>query len=267
MGFTLGGKTSQELGIEMLQDTQLPMLPQTEDRTLVIPGKNGKYDFGSDIGSRHFNLKCAIVSATTKTELQAVINNLVAHLTDANGRPRNLELLFAIEPEKKYTVRYSGQINIEQVVNFGFFTLPLVAFDPYSYAGMGVYDETRNYDTGIKYPNSTSMDWQYKRQTMSQYNYGNVETGPIITITGTCSRATLKNETTSGSITYAKTTVAGDVLVFDFGNLTAILNGSNVLGDTLGDFWNLAVGSNKLAFESDLEPDAIVNINFNNQFV
>lgn len=132
MSITLGGKTATELNIRILRGTQEPITAATRDRTLEIPGRHGAYDFGADLSVRTFALECAIL-ADSSTDLQTKIRALAAHLMDMQGRPRTLELVFDVEPDRHYNVRYSGNLPVERIAALGLFTLPLTAFDPFAY--------------------------------------------------------------------------------------------------------------------------------------
>ena len=133
-GFTLGGRTASELGLELLQGTQRRILPDTRDIVLTIPGRPGAYDFGAEFGVRLFELECLLHGAATSEQLQALIRNLASHLIGADGKPRTLKLVFDDEPNKYYNVRFAGSLPIEQIASTGRFTLPLVAYNPHAYA-------------------------------------------------------------------------------------------------------------------------------------
>lgn len=268
----LGGKTFDELGLVLLKTTQIPILPSTRDQTVQIPGRHGAYDFGADSGPRQFNLECAI-KADTRQELTKKIRALVAHLIDTNGRPRTLELIFDEEPEKFYYVRYAGSISLERIANVGRFVLPLVAYDPFAHADIGAFDTSLQYDTGLQYdigliyPNPTKMNWFVKRQVTSQMNYGHVEVGPVIKISGACTNPTIRNETTGKVLTWMGTMSIGDMLEIDMERMTIKLNDKNALPGISGDFWKLVIGANALAFESDTTPNAVIDIDYDHLFL
>jgi len=139
MSFTLGGKTARELGLVMLRESQRPILPGTLDKTMVIPGRHGAWDFGAELDARVFELECAFVTRNPR-ELQQRITALAAHLVDSYGRPRKLELRFDVQPDRYWIVRYAGRLPVERVAGLGRFTLPLVAYDPFAYGPDRVYE-------------------------------------------------------------------------------------------------------------------------------
>jgi len=137
MSFTLGDKTAAQLKIRLLEETQIPVLSETRDRTVNIPGRSGTWDFGADLGPRYFKLECGFIDSIldSSTKLQAAVRDLAAHLVNASGKPRDLSLEFDREPGKVWTVRYAGSLPIQRRLyhSKGFFTLPLTAFDPHAY--------------------------------------------------------------------------------------------------------------------------------------
>lgn len=141
MSFVLGGKRADELGLVMLRQSQRPVLPGTVDRTMQIAGRHGAWDFGADLQPRLFNLECAFIT-NNSVELQQKISELAGFLMDFTGRPRSLSLYFLTQPDRTYTVRYSGTLPIDRVAGLGRFTLPLVAYDPFAYGSEKVLEET-----------------------------------------------------------------------------------------------------------------------------
>lgn len=131
--FTLGSLTDVELGIQLLKKYSEPIAPSTRDKTMVIPGRHGEYDFGADFGSRLFKLPCEFVDATTREELQIAVRALAAHLVDNDANPRDLALSFDKEPAKFYTVRLQKALDIKRIIAHGISTLLLYAADPFAY--------------------------------------------------------------------------------------------------------------------------------------
>ena len=171
MSFTLGGKTAEELKIVLLEDTNIPILSETRDRTVTVPGRAGSYDFGADQGPREFDLECAFIDGSIEDDkdLQETVRDLADHLTDNEGRPRDLTLEFDREPGKTWTVRYSGSLPIERMLyhSRGTFTLPLIAYDPYAYG-----EEKETEKTITSSPGELTVEVE-----------GNVSTPAVIVIT------------------------------------------------------------------------------------
>lgn len=138
----IGGIRDVDLGFRVLEESKDSLLPSTRDTGVTIPGKHGQYDFGADLAERVFSFSCAFVADGTNYDipsaagLQQRVRALARHLTDANGRPRSLELRRAFEPDKFYLVRYAGSASLERLIynSIGMFELELVAFDPFAYS-------------------------------------------------------------------------------------------------------------------------------------
>lgn len=275
MGFTLGGKTDKELGLVMLGQSKRPLLPGTVDRTIQIPGKHGAWDFGADLGPRLFELECAFVTRNHIT-LQQKVSELAAFLVDPYGRPRTMELSFDTQPDRSYTVRYSGSLPIDRIVGLGRFTLPLIAFDPFAYAEATAYDEDMQYNTGLLYdagmiyPNTDSFYWQYSFQMSSLYNYGPLMTPLQIEIAGAFSNLVFTNQSTQQSFTLSLENESGKTIVIDSNAMQVYQTDGNDKVNKLmhhaGDWILLQPGENQFVLEG-VNPDAQVYFRWKNKFV
>lgn len=271
-GFVLGGVPAKELGIIMISSSRRPILPNTVDRTMPIPGRHGAWDFGADLGPRVFGLDCALIEQDA-VALQLAVERVAALLLDKHGRPRELTLRLDIRPEREYTVRYSGSLPVDRIIGLGRFTLTLVAFDPHSYAGIADYDEGPyqydtglKYNTGLRYPNPTGFNWRYGEQHSSLYNHSSLVTPLIVTIAGSVSGVKITNRTNSQSMTLT-TTLSNQTLVIDGAKATITRNGQNAMsGLVAGDFVQLEPGANQLVFEGT-GPNATVTFGWRHRFL
>lgn len=271
MSIKLGGKTPNDLGFKVLIDTIEPGLPETRDKTIVIPGRHGLYDFGADLGERRFELPCAMITKDA-TELQKKIRAFAAHLVDAYGRPKTLDFIIDTEPEKVYKVRYAGSLNPKRLAGLGHFTLPLVAYDPFSYAEVTAfnedvfYDVGAEYDSGDIYPNPDGFEWKYERHMSGVYNHSGVHSPFEVEVVGTVTNPTITNDTTGDYITINTTLSAGQTLYIDSANYTVTIDGVNALQYMSGDFFDLIEGENDLVFTGS-NPDAQVNYKWQHKFI
>ena len=167
--FTLGGTANTALGVELLPDFQEPMLPQTVDRYVTIPGRHGRKLFSSDLGPREIVLELMMIDATTPETLQSLTRTFSEVLLDRDGKPEDVPLVFTKEPDKTYTVRYSGNMPLQRVIggSKGYFSLPLIAADPYAYGSEDT--DTENITLGT--------------QEFTVENAGDYRTPPTITAT------------------------------------------------------------------------------------
>lgn len=173
--FDLGSKSNVDLDIMVLKGSR-NALPSTRDRISNIPGVIGVHDNGGDYGSIRFEIPCKFVGDLTESALQSSIRALTDHLTNVDGKPRELELTFVEEPNKSYTVRYSGDgLNVGRGIGEGRgeFTLDLIAADPRASSA----EET------------VTKNITESPETLSIANEGNVRTPIIIEITNNGSSA------------------------------------------------------------------------------
>jgi len=167
--FTLGGIANTTLGVELMPEFDEPILPQTRDQSVVIPGRNGVHLFDTDLGPRVIVLDLVMIDSTTPETLQSLTKTLSGVLLDQDGHPEDVALVFTKEPNYTYTVRYAGSMPLQRIIggSKGFFSLPLLAADPFSYAA----EDTDTYNVTAAY------------QTMEVVNAGDYRTPPTMTIT------------------------------------------------------------------------------------
>jgi predicted phage tail component-like protein len=295
MEVTLGDKTLTELNLILAPGKEWAVAPSTKDYTLEIAGRHGAWDFGADLERLEFALPVTAMRKDAAT-LQQTLRDLTAHLFDSNGRPKTMKLIFEEESDKYYNVRYSGSLPVDRLLGIGEFTLPLVAFDPFSYAPSTAYDpvETYYYDSGLQYDdglmydNVAGFNWQYNKQYIGLYNYSATETPVKLVVRGKVINPRVTNQTTGETNTvsgltdgeleidtaqyYVKRTgkqKTGTYFLMgrfpaDFYELSNdieyIISGQN------GDFTFLAPGKNSLLLEGGL-PNALVDVIWEHRFL
>ena len=108
LGFTFAGRHSSEFGLLVVSDGSRyhqNLSSQFSDITTTVPGKNGSYYFGTQIGNREFEINCVFDNITSHTMhkiQQWLYPNAVGWL------------IFDEQPYKKYLVKLSS------VPNFSF---------------------------------------------------------------------------------------------------------------------------------------------------
>ncbi len=168
MSFTLNGKTAANLNVKLKSGYDEPGSPDVRKRETSIPGKAGKYDFGSEYDVRKFELPLITLNTTTEAEVQSVIRSLVNELTDSYGDPQEVKLSFDKESDKHYLVKLDDSFGVTRhPAHFGEFKLRLVATEPFVLGA----EETVT-------ANITSSG-----QSTSVENEGTVKTPVVITIT------------------------------------------------------------------------------------
>ncbi|MEI7027159.1 phage tail domain-containing protein [Paenibacillus sp. y28] len=162
----LNDKSNVDLGFIVQGASKRPALPGTVDRTLSIPGRNGLWDNGADMGARQFVLHCAFITRDA-FELQQKAMGLAAYLVDSYGKPRDLVLRFRERQGQHFNVRLSGSFDLERIIGLGVFTLPFTAFDPFASADAeSLLEETINTSPHVR----------------QIFTTGNIRTSPVVVL-------------------------------------------------------------------------------------
>lgn len=237
----LGDKTPSELGMQVLRQSQRPILSATVDNVVTVPEMHGAYDFGAYMGPKSFNLECAFMTRDA-TELQSKVGALAAYLLDGDGRPRTMPIVFANQPDRQYAVRYSGDLQIDRIAGLGTFTLPFTAYDPFAYSAESTSD-ILTWDTDYTWDDDFAWDDDYSYSitapsTLEINNIGNQNALPIIKISGAFSSLSL----TVGGVVFTYNAPLNGVLELDFKRRTAKVGTTNVLQNSNAQFGKLPPG-------------------------
>lgn len=109
LGFTIGNTHSSELGIVRVSDGSRykeDYIPNFNDITATVPGKDGTYYFGSNYTQRTFTIKFAFDNLT---------DSQLRKLRQILGKKEPQDLIFDETPYKIYTVKANGQPNLSYV--------------------------------------------------------------------------------------------------------------------------------------------------------
>ncbi|HAM79635.1 phage tail domain-containing protein [Ornithinibacillus bavariensis] len=228
-----------DFGVHLLADSEEPALPQTRDKTLVIPGRHGEYNFGSYFDARQLNLSCGFNNQATLADAQQLIRELNTMLLDEYGRPKEVELVYDYEPDKLYKATLSGVVPVNRISRAGTFVLPLKASDPFAYS--------RIYADEIVW-GSDVVTFEYNYLLGHDGLGGAIDiTSPkafIITVDGynVKPKFEIEGSATSLNISANGNTIAlppfnNETWKIDCENYTAVRNGVNVFGDlSFGEF-------------------------------
>lgn len=133
---TLDDKHIEEFGFRAYLEHEHQAVPEIRSKTIEIPGRPGRWNFGSELGVRHFTIPLKNTD-DGQVELQQKQNALVAFLFDEFGQPRPFKLIFDYEPDKHYIAEISSSIVPSNAIYiFRTMGLPLVAHDPYRYSNI-----------------------------------------------------------------------------------------------------------------------------------
>ena len=109
LGFTFGGVHSSDLGITRVSGGDRydeALHPEIKDRTAEVPGLNGEYYFGSDYGTKEFDIEFAFDSLT---EAQ------FRTLRKVFGTKEIKQLVFDERPYKYYMAKIANPVELSYV--------------------------------------------------------------------------------------------------------------------------------------------------------
>jgi phage-related protein len=203
------------LGVTVLRDNRIDLLPGTRDYFESVPGRPGEYDFGCDLDSMLLELHCAV--ETTKADWPDKRATIAGYLNPLLGEQ---DLTFADEPGRVYKVRYAGSVSVTNFIDGREFTIPFKMCKPYRIAST----QSQKIGSG------------------TVVNGGNIETPCVVEIVGlvTNPSVVINGET----MTYTGTVTASDKLVIDTERMTVTFNGANAMANYNKVFPKLAVGDN-----------------------
>jgi len=262
----LDGKSPDEFGLLFLKDHYHPATPEMRNRTMTIPGMPGEWDFGSEWGNRPFNLPFAIIEYD-RYELQRKLRAFVAFLMDAYGKPREIRLTFDYEPDKYYSVKIAGKVDVERAVHTGRFNLPLIAHKPFAYAEMNAYDPMDEpvygeASTEDYYANTSSFLWQYSNHYSGVHNYSSLITDFDVVIEGTVLNPSITHLEANKKLLLPS--LNNQKLELDSARFIMKVDGVSQLAGT--DFFSLLPGDNGFLFEGE-SPNATVTYKWKHKFI
>jgi predicted phage tail component-like protein len=126
-GFTFDGIHSSVYGIKAKIIRNLA--PSTRDKEDDVPGRDGTWYFGTDLGKGQLEVEC-VAKGTSRAEFLSKVRQIAAWINPKKGERK---LISDDEPDKWCMARYSGSIPLDQLVKAGKFTLPFAYSDPYDY--------------------------------------------------------------------------------------------------------------------------------------
>lgn len=131
MGFSFDGTASKSMGIASRMSSE-NRVPDLNNRTLKIAGRNGLLDLGCSFSERVIEISCFIPPKKSQEELLLCKDNLVEWLSPDKGL---CELVLDTEPGRMYYARLSDGVKFERVVRqSATFDLTFFCPDPFGYA-------------------------------------------------------------------------------------------------------------------------------------
>ena len=269
VGFTFDNQHSGRVYNLWLTKSTISLLPSTRDQFIEIPGLHGVYDFDVKYEARKIILEC-VIQADNEEQLRSRARNVARWLNATKGiKP----LILDTENDKYYLVRYSGAMDIEQMVVQGRFSLSFIATDPFAY---GTVETT--WTGSIASGNSINLTNPGTFSTLVWFKVTAGVSGaytafpamglgvcPEVTLsTNSNPRFTLNNEK---ELKYNGNLEGTDELTIDTAKFEAKKNGANVLGAMEGEWFELEPGVNTFRYDDDGGNTANFEIKFRGRWL
>lgn len=262
----------EDFGYRALIDHLHEAIPNVRRKTIPIPGMPGRWDFGSELESRMFEIPIRALSDSS-INLQQSQNKLVDFLMDEYGCPRDIKIIFDYEPDKFYAAKIDGSVAPVLKAHISRnMTLPFIAHDPHKYATANEYDPKEDYlydqdylyDIGLMYDNPKSFQWKYERHYSGINNYSSLVTDFVIEIQGTVTNPSVTNLNDNTKLTLPS--ISNGRLVIDGKRFVVIRNGQEILDGSNYNFFNIQPGEVGFLFEG-LNPNAKVTYKWMHKFM
>lgn len=128
-----------DLGIVSWKSWNRPLIPETRDTLLEVPGRDGVYDLGRDYES--LNIECEfVIKGDSPAELRTYARQVSAWLSVNELK----ELIFSDEPDKFYMARVTGLTSLETMYTTGICKVVFFCPDPYAYSTVQYITEFEN---------------------------------------------------------------------------------------------------------------------------
>ena len=198
----------QPLGVQVIGDSRKDLFPEIKEYTDSVPGRHGEIFFGSNLKSKALELHVSSDENLTPAQKETQ-KRLYAKYLDATKGEKNL--IFEDDAGKVYKVKYAGKIDINPSPSSFDFTIPFKMSTPY------LSSNNENIASG-----NTTLT-----------NSGNAETPLIIQAAGPLANPSIVIDTYT--LAYSGTIAAGQILIIDTENMTAELDGVNVINNVSGE--------------------------------
>lgn len=129
-------KRLEDFGYRALLEHYHEAIPEIRTKTMSIPGMSGQWNFGSERGSKPFEIPIEALGLDS-LDLQRKQNDLVAFLMDEFGNPRPIKMVFDYEPDKFYMVEISDSVapTLKAHIIRGQ-SLPFIAHDSFKHSNV-----------------------------------------------------------------------------------------------------------------------------------
>lgn len=222
-----------------LVSRDLPPLPDTEENTTKIAGRDGVRSFGSTYAARPLGLGLFIMGDD--------YDSAVARLASVfHVRRGPLEIIFDDRPDKRYLAEYRGSISFDTSTGNRLINVPLKMDDPWVDSVQDTeqreYGEGLSFGEGYFYISDSSFPITASGQSLTVNNIGTKTAYPLLRITGAFTNLSITDS--RETFTFSGSTSANDVLEMDCDpdKCKVRLNGVNAWSRSNGVFFELPPG-------------------------
>lgn len=157
-----------------------------------------------------------------------------------------MDIVFSNQPDRKYSVRYVGSLNIDRISGLGTFTLPFTAFDPFAYSltdtgSLLTWDTDYTWEDDFAWGDAYTFDFT-RAGTVQINNFGRLNVEPLIVVAGSFNTLSL----TVGGVEFRYNTPLNGMLEINYKRKTAKSGNQNVLQNSNAKFGKLPPGTSDL---------------------
>ncbi len=197
------------IGVYVLRDSNLELLPATRDNFEEVPGRHGEIEFAAEFKARNGQLHVATQDGLTPLGKEQLKRTIAKYLNPIAGTKK---LVFLIDIDKQYNIKLSGKVEPNEYADWFEFNVPLKMANP-------IIEST---DEHSLVGNGTIT------------NAGNFETGLTIEILGPVTNPSITIG--SDTLAYTGTIADGETLIIDADAETAKIGTTNAMGNYNGVF-------------------------------
>lgn len=246
-GGNIDGRSFASLGLLLIK-SNIPLLPDIRQAEEEIPGQDGLLDLETKFGARPIELTVEFAE-DHEVDYQVRLSELAALLNPVTKR----EILLVLKrmPAKQWRVKYNGTLPIDKISTLGTFTIPFKAYYPFAESVVNASEPPDLGDgltLGLGYQLGGALQTAFVVNaspiTFTVKNLGNYDAYPLITLNGSASSLTVKNETTGEQFSFNTPITGTTVMNTNVKELSIRQNGLNIFHLMSGDFPKLASGDN-----------------------
>ncbi len=247
----------------LLVSRELPPLPDTEENTVKLAGRNGVKNFGSTYAARPLGLGLFIMG----DDYYGAVANL-ARVFDVKDGPSIV--IFDDIPQKRFIAEYRGSIAFDPSTGNRKIDVPMKMDDPWIESiqdtELREYGEGLSYGEGFFYISDSSFPITASGQTFTVKNEGSTLAYPLIRISGAFTNLSLSDG--NQTLTIAGSTGVNDIVEIDsdLDKCSVRLNGVNAWSRSNGVFLVLKPGDTTFTV-TGTNPNITIEIIYRYQYL